>query len=115
MSAASKPSSLGPKAVYSSPATLVRKGLARGSTPTSHCPRATPAHGTCGPCGGRAEAQPAGLRGRDVDAIGQGRDDQARAVAQVLVAVREGRVADLDPARGHGRGTAFIEGAIGSC
>ena len=52
---------------------------------------------TCGTGGRRAQAQPAGLGRGDVDAVRQRRDNQARPVAQVFVAIGERRVADLDP------------------
>ena len=54
--------------------------------------------GARGAGGGGAEREPAGLRGRDVDAVREGRDDEAGAVAEVLVPVGEHGVADLDAA-----------------
>jgi len=49
--------------------------------------------GTRWPGGRSAHAEPHGLGGGDVDAVGERGDDQAGAVAQVLVPVREGGVA----------------------
>ena len=47
----------------------------------------------CGPGGGRAD-----LRERDVAAIGEGGDDKAARVADVLVRVTELGIADVDEA-----------------
>lgn len=66
---------------------------------------------TCGTGGRRAQAQPAGLGRGDVDAVRQRRDNQARPVAQVFVAIGERRVADLDPGDEEGRGGGSCQAA----
>lgn len=49
-------------------------------------------------CGGSSKAEPASLGGCDINTIGEGGDNKAGAIAEVLVAVWERCVADANPA-----------------